>query len=370
MAYPSYQIFVLAAADGGVVNLIDQSTPYELRYSRIVNDVGLCALVLPSREYDDSEFEFDDFIEIQRADYTGTLVVEDTYLIQTRQRFRDGNEEKLVISGVSLNQLLQRRVVDPADDPTGAGGYSTKAGAGSIVMRDYALEQISTSCLTAMRQFPNLTVPPVPSQGLNVGRRLRYENLFVIEKDLAEQSGIDFQIIRTSGAAMEMQVAPIGTNKTVTQNYPSVASVLFAPERGNLENPSLTVDYKEYANYVIVQGQGQGADRQELRLAGTDVNPRSLREFVADARTNEKGSITGLQTSAFTELYNRRIQTTFEFETNPMAGGAVYRLDWIVGDFVSVQWRDFSADVRIEGFEVEVSEAGEKFQLQTKVVTV
>ena len=161
MALPSYQVVVIDPTSGDVTNIYDNTAFIDLRYSRVLNGIGLLALVLPGTDLNYETFTLDSLIEVQRTDpATGALIVEDTYFCRLRERYRDDRIERVVIGGVSLNHLLMRRVVRPEDDPAVAGGYSTKDGPADTVIRAYVREQ-AADLASAARQFPGFTVNSV-----------------------------------------------------------------------------------------------------------------------------------------------------------------------------------------------------------------
>lgn len=372
MPLPSYQILFMHPVTGNVIKVLDGQQLYQLRYSRVYNGIGACALTLPVDNMPSAAFDLTDmFIEVQRTSpITGALIIEETYLARSWNRYRPGNDERYSIGAVSLNHLLARRVVDPADDPISAGGYATRAGAADVVLYEYANCQIG-ALASAPRQMPGLSVPGVLGVAPPVGLRLQYENLYQVFQQTAQQAGIDFQISRTSGINMELNIGYLTTDRTQGANYPTQQFVLLTPERGNLSNPSFSRDRTDEKNFVYMQGKGQGADRYTIQWqdsATTSASPFNRIEFAADARNVEKGDSLGILTEAIDALKETQQVIKFEFDPEGTEPGNIYRQNWDVGDLITATWGANTADLRILSVEINISEAGENLSITTQVL--
>lgn len=358
---PEYQLTVRDPADGSVRTVLDGTAFDDCRYSRALNDVGVFAMTLPSDPGWPLIFTVDSLIDVERTSpVTGRLQVEETYLTRLSHRYREGNQERYVVGGLSLNHLLARRVVDPTDDPAAAGGYSTKAGPADDVLVDYADEQCG-SLASSLRQFPNFSVAPSASVGTPAGRRLRYEILLDAFQDVANQSNVDFIVVRLIGNTLRLVVTPIGTDRTRTRNYPFAPFVELNPVRGNLSDPSLMFDRKKEQNYVYALGQGPGEDRTVLKLEGegTHDSPYNRIEFTTDVRSAERGDAQTLRTGARAALYDKQAQKEFTFKPTGAEPGNIYRQDWDVGDKLTCTWDDETIDLRVREVEISLDSGGE-----------
>jgi hypothetical protein len=361
MALPDYQLVVRSPVDGAVRTVLDGAAFNNCKYSRILNDVGIFAMELPSDPDWPAIFTLDTLIDVERTSpLTGLLQVEETFLTRLLHRFREGDEERFIVGGLSLNHLLARRLVDPADDPLAAGGYSTKAGPADEILAEYAQEQCGSGA-SANRQFPNFQVGAVGSVGASAGRRLRYENLLETFQDVANQSNIDFIITRPIANTLRLTIIPIGTDKTRTRNYPGSPFVELNPDRGNLSDPSLLFDRKNEQNYVYALAQGPGENRIVSQLQGEGVNdsPYNRIEFTTDIRTAERGDATTVATQARAALYEKQAKKEFTFKPSGTDSGAIYRLDWDIGDSVTAVWDDEIIDLRIREVEISLDSTGE-----------
>lgn len=361
MPLPDYQLTVRSPDTGAVRTVLDGSAFDDVKYSRVLNDVGVFAMTLPSDPDWPAIFTVDALIDIERSSpLTGQLQIEDTYLTRLLHRFRSGDEEKFIVGGLSLNHLLARRIVDPEDDPTAAGGYSTKAGPADDILFAYAEEQCG-SIASAIRQFPNFEVGITSSLGLPAGRRLRYENLLEVFQDVANQSNVDFVIARLTANLLRLIIAPIGSDKTRTRNYPGSPFVELNPNRGNLSDPSLMLDRKAEQNYVYALAQGPGENRIVYKLQGdgTSDSPYNRIEFTTDIRQAERGDTATIVTQARSALFENQAKKEFSFKPTGAEPGNIYRLDWDIGDVLTCSWDDEVLDLRVREVEITLDSNGE-----------
>lgn len=368
MTLPSYEVILTSCVDGTTQAVFDGSSFWDLRYSRVLNGIGRIALTIPGNSQYRSLFGLDFFLTVMRTDPTSSiraLIKEEDFFVRLTHRFREENDERYVVGGVSLNHLLKRRIVDPDNALGGGGGYSTKAGAADTVIRAYCDEQMVTT-FDPTRAFPNLTIAPVAGTGANIGARLRYENLLEQMQDLAYRGFTDFIITRTTGNNLLLTIAPIGADKTKDTNYPWNSWVGLNPPRGNLQRPSFQIDRTDEQNFVYAQGEGQGINRTLLKLGGNTVvdSPYNRIEFTNDVRNIDKNDPTGMLTGARVAIYDNLPKFDFKFEPTGLEPGNVYRQDWDIGDRVTAYWDDFSQDLRMTEIEIAVSgESGETLKV-------
>lgn len=369
MPLPSYQLTVTDPTTGSVLSVFDGTALDDMRFSRVLDDVGLLAVTLPYSNALPDIFVLDSLVEVQRTSpLTGKLQTEDVYLTRLTQHFRQGDEEKYVVGGFSLNHLLARRLIDPADDSSAAGGYSTKTGTSDDVLVAYARQQCGDLCLTPARQYTNFTVAPSSSLGNTVGRRLRYENLLETFQDVCKQSQLilmDFQIVRLTGNQLRLYVSPIGSDKSKTRNYPFAPFVELNPLRGNLSDPSLLSDRKQEQNFVYALAQGPGESRIVTRVAGNGINdsPYNRIEFTTDVRQAQRGDTTTVKTSAGAALNDKQAKKEFTFKPTGTEPGGTYRIDYDIGDIVTCSFDDQSLDLRVRGAEITLSADNEDISI-------
>lgn len=356
-----YQVILSSCTTGQALAVFDSEAFYELRYSRALDDIGKLVLTLPGNNQYRPLFTLDSFIDVYRTDPSSpinALILEDTYLVRLAHRYRQDTDERFVVGGVSLNHLIKRRIIDPADDPAASGGYSTKAGAADTLIRAWCNEQMGPGA-SAARQTAGLTLSTVPGSGLGVGGRYRFENLLVSMQDLAHRGNTDFLITRTGGVNLLLAVGVIGSDKTKSSNYPFNAWVGLTPTRGNLLQPSYQLDRTQELNFVYALGPGQGANRQLIKQAGTTVtdSPFNRIEFTSDGRQIDATNT--LQTAANAALWDNLPKLEFTYQPTGLEPGNIYRLDWDMGDKITAFWDEFTQDLRVMNVDITVNEQGE-----------
>lgn len=370
MTLPSYQLNVYDPTTGDLLHIFDPNNFYDMSYERLLWDVGKFALTLPYFDGIEDLFPLDALIDVLRTSpVTGRLVLEDTYLCRLTNKFWSEAELQYVVGGLHLNHLFDRRIIDPADDPNAAGGYSTKADAADNVIRAYVREQMG-DLASVDRSLPNFTVSPVPGTGSPVGARKRYDPLLKTLQELSAKGEMDFVMQHLSSNVLYCNVAAIGTDKTRTTNYPLRPYVGLAPERGNLENPALTIDRKEEGNVVYMLGEGNRENRTLFIMSGSGAadSPLNRIEFTKNAQKSDKKSPLELVTDAFSALRDSQATTEFTFKPITSAAGSIYQLDWVLGDKVTVSWGTFEKDVRIIGVRVRIDGEGEQIEVTVKDV--
>lgn len=366
MPLPDYQVDVISCVTGNVIAIYDMLNFDSLRYSRKVNDVGVFVLSMSYTPEYYAAFQWDNFVEIRRTHpVTNLLAVEETYFVRSLHHYREGNEERLVVGGLSLTHLLMRRIINPADDPAATDGYSVKTGAADTVMRDYIREQAG-DLTSAARQFPAFTVEAVEGTGDTVSFSYRYDNLYNALSEIAYQSGIDFYLTRVTDNAISVFIERTGVDRTETTNEPfGLQWVGLSPLRGNLTEPSLMQDRTDEKNCVYCLGQGQGEERLVVEDFTDEVflTPYNRIEYVKDARNVDKLDTVGLQTAADASLNENKANREFTFIPTGYDAGSIYRKDWDIADKITAIWEAEHQDLRIMGVEVNVDRGNEDVQV-------
>lgn len=355
---PDYQV-MLMATDGTILDVIDMSRIQVLEYTRIVNNYGVCSLTIDA---DDRAAQFatrlDMLIEIyRRNEQNGDFEKEDTYFARYFNRFEDeSGEEFVIISGVQLTQLLERRIILAVDDPLNAGGFSTKFDIGSTVMWQFVNEQCVNPASNALRAFPQLTISADPLAGFLVFQRRAYENLLVVLQEIATQSQMDFYVERTTGANLRVLIAVTGTDKTLTSNYPFLPYVLFDPRRGNMRSPNLTVNRKSEKTLMFVMGQGLDGDRVAFPVTnGVSIDDSIWNRIEATTDSRNDTDTDGLLASGTEALNDAGIEIAFSFEPDLFASQGRYNVDWFLGDKVTALYGDYQTDLRVMQVSVTVN---------------
>lgn len=375
-----YEIAVLDTL-GVVQTVFIPSQLAELKFSLTLNDVGVFAIIFRGAEQVTAMhllFQTDTFVEVYRdggTEVTPTYIKENTYLTRIKDRYIDNEGvDTLIVGGPDLNDFLRRRVIDPTDDSVQPnGGYATKAGAADTVLRAYIREQ-AADLASLGRPFPGLTVPAVLGTAPNVGKRVRYKNLLKICQEISEsveaiQTCTDFQIQRTTALNFEAIIGDTGADRTFASNRTLGKYVVFDPNRGNLQNPRFVIDERTELNFFYVMGPGQGSDRFILQVpnnARIFASPFNRIEHPLDIRNAQIGSLSDLLTEARKAQYERGVLRQLSSDISAKLGGAIYRVDWVLGDRITIQWESIQESVRINSLVFTVNDQGETLVVKTR----
>lgn len=364
MAYlADYQVVVYDTS-GNLVDIIPGDRPETLHYTRVLNGIGQIDITLDGNDPAISYMtEVDYFLEVLRRNTPeGSLELEGTYLLRYCELFQDSDTglETLILGGRSLEDFFNRRRVIPDNDPLGAAGFSTKQGYGDVVMTEYVDEQMVLSSAFPQFAIPGLSVLPTNNIGFIASERRKQEDTMLATlQDIANQTRVDFALVRTSGALFEFRPGVQGTDRSMTANYPLAPFTLLTPSRGNMQNPRLMYNRYEEVNFAFMAGQGPESDRTYYPVAGvgTDASPFNLIVGVFDSR--ESQTVDQLVASASAELFKTQAKAQFEFEPIIGAAGCNYNLDMFLGDIVTAEYRDVRRDYRITEFDITISADGE-----------
>jgi hypothetical protein len=359
----SYQINVFDIRTLRFIAILDNASISEMQYSSTVNGIGAFALTVDADQLPSAALEVDTLYIVKRKkDFNSALLTWGVYLLRQASQYveADSTQRKITIGAVSAEHLFTRRVVDPANDPLVAGGYSTKDGSTDIVLSEYILQQAGAGA-EPLRTFPRLVVNNPTGDGIPMGARLRYENLWDFVRENAEKARQYIRFVFDDNNEFRVTVA----------GYVDKPRVVISPERGSATNPVFSLDRTSERNYVILLGQGQGSNRQELRdfSAATNDSPYNRLEFTSDARNADKSSLQQLITEGQNALYDARAIPSFAVKF-VFGNGIGYPEDVQLGDVVTAYWQEINVTRRllVRGLNVTVSTNSEDIELQLEAI--
>lgn len=364
-----YQVWFINPANDEPILYVDQSQFTQLRYDKILNNIGSCTIQMPYDGIDLIELlPFDTIIQIKRKLPDETAFSnEDFYILRNVTRTRNGDNEFFIFGGLSAAYLLGGRIIYPDDDPLVAGGYSTKDGAADDVIRAYVREQAG-DLASANRQIPDFTVAATGSIGKLIGRRLRYENLWKIVDEIAKAGQVDFWFDRLEDGtgAIEMSVGRLGTDKTYKTTTPLPPYTILSPDRGNLSDPSIYIDKSNEETTMYVLSEGENTNRRLIIVESGTQNATiySRREAKLESRQNDRNSVTDLITNALAQIEKQSIKEEFSFDIVQGAGGAEYGVDLFLGDKITIVWDSIRKDVRVSKIVVDINAGAESIKIE------
>lgn len=354
------RLFQLAfyAHDGSLETVLDMNPLSQLRYARVLNNFGAIEFTLPLSEAHACLTTLDTVCVPMYADGSGPMTLDGAYFLRYQQPFDVDGEDVLVVAGYSVASLLWRNIFIAEDDPLEANGFCTKSGDASTVMWEIINEQCVNPATNSARAIPNLALAADPQVGAFVAFREEDNDTKVIEhiKKLGRAGGVDFWVdYDPTGPTFTVNLGTVGSDRRKSVNYPTQPFLYFSPNLGNLDQPELTVDRREEQNFVYVFGQGPAGSNLRYGEAGVGLtdSPWNRLEFGVQARNTK--TLDDWETAAADALKEQREQLTqFTFMPKFESPGAVYGVDWFLGDLVTTAYQNQEFEMRIASAETNI----------------
>ncbi len=347
----------------------------QMAYTRRLNGVGAFMMSLPRALRQPVMLRKDALAQVYRSDpVTGQMREDGTYFLRSAEHV-PGAYDGLVIGGVSAEHLFKRRVYNPDDDPHVAGGFSTKSGPAVTVMREVVTEQMIAPAANPERAFPGLRLADIgedTSPNYPFRREIGQQNVLDVLSDIAKATRLDFWLafdgIDTVGGypRFVFHAGRRGTDRS-KHSHPAGPYVYLTPSSGNLVEPQLTLDSTEEANAVYVLGKGANGNRlvyRQERHSAVVESPFNRVERAVES--SEADTLDELLAAASTALAEGAPQVTFSFVPLVTAAGAIYQLDWRLGDVVTVGAYGYEMDARVTAVTVTLTGAGETIEVETE----
>lgn len=363
-----YQLYFVDPTDGSPIDLVPISPRiHSLKYNLKLNDISEIRFTVDATDrlverIIDTEDVLCDVM--RRNTKNGDFETEKTFFIRYQDLFEEDNRRQSVIfAGVSVEDLLRRRLIIPDDDLLGAAGFSTKSGLPDLVMIQYVRDQCIVPALNSARVFPEFYLAPFTPDSVHMTyqRVNQQNNLLEVLQDIANTSNMDFEIYRTEGRRLEFLAHHIGQDFTTTRNeFQGRPFVLFSDRRANIQEPRLTYDRRTEATYMFVAGNGIEEDRIYVPQPSTRMlaSPYNRIEAVIDSRDDD--TIDQMLATASAEIQQQLGKWVFEWKVAFGQAQTRYNVDWSLGDRVTAEYQDVLQNFRLVEMEVEVKDSGEK----------
>lgn len=268
-----------------------------------------------------------------------------------------------------IDLLRRREILYPANTV-----FTLKGGPAETVMKQYVEENAGPTALFAEGRaadgaLSGFTVEPSVGRGIEWAGQRSWQNLLDVLQEIAAAGNVDYDVVRTdvpgSGAAtfeFRCYYPQLGTDRSAT--------VQFATQFGNMQNPYYTLSRTEEYNRVIALGAGQESARRFIvqESAYTVDSPWNTIEKTQDAR--QEDTLSGLLAVAAAALETGQPQEQFTFAAM-QAAAYQYGRDYFLGDIVTAAFDDdISTTKKITGVTMNVSEGRENVDLTFSDVPV
>lgn len=234
--------------------------------------------------------------------------------------------------------LINRPIIDEFAGSAGA----IKEGPAETVMKEYVNEQAGPGA--GARAKPGLTIQADGGGGNVVRFSSPHRNLLAIIQEIAKIGGGDFDVVGTGTAAWEFRwyEGQRGADRSST--------VLFNVARGNMEQPELRQSRHNEATVIVVGGQGEGADREIVRVSDAvrvAASPWNRIEEWRDAR--QEPNTDGLEDLGAERLEERKPKDTLTFKPLQVPGTLLDK-HYFFGDLVSAEMLDVAAVKKVKAY--------------------
>lgn len=270
----------------------------------------------------------------------------------------DGSDEKKrrTIQGYSPNWLLGGRIVYAAAGSPNA----SKSDYADDMMKDIVREQMGASAAAARALNSSyFSVQSDASAGPSITKAFAYDNVLDVLRELSE-------VARQAGTETFFEVRALGLNRFVfvtsaeqLGNDLRDSGAVFSDESGTLENPSLSEDWGEEANFGYGLGEGTGAARTIQTAEDTERSGATWyarREVAKDARNQ---ATAGTLAAAQSAIVAHRPFLAFSAGIVNTAG-SLYGVNWGFGDRIKCSYDGRQFDGLIRAVTVSMSDSGKE----------
>lgn len=229
-----------------------------------------------------------------------------------------GEDVTIIASGNFLSYLLHRRIIKATIN------YN-----GSILNGMRKL-------LNDMRAFAILMIGATNIASDNIRFQCTYKNVYTYICKLSKASNVGFFIYPDIKNKKLIFNNFVGTDRRRNQKVNPYYE--FSEERSNIKKANYLETTKDFYNYCIIGGQGEGAARKKVTIDKTNnYEDFEIRELFVDARNESQEDLTDIEYSELLrEIGNERlidIIKTFDFE----AYVEDYKKKWDLGDIVTAK---------------------------------
>jgi hypothetical protein len=312
-----------------------------VHYAQNVCGLGWFDLTLPGDFQVGLERNFKDWRMIVWRHIQGSKrYIDFAGFVRNTRRVYTGGVHRLVLSGPDYNDILNRRIIAYA----AATAYARKgAAAADDMMKELVDENLGGSATDSDRDYSTwLSIQADLTDGTSVRKGCAWQGLFPTLRAIYESS------LSTAATASFFGVVPLGTGYDMEfrtkvgqwgqdHRHPDGVdgAVVFAIERGNMDDVAQSYESAMEHNYIYGLGEGQRSDRIQspvsdaTRIAESVINRRE--------RAYENSGIA--VTADLTSEANGRLQEgepieTFTFSPKSI-GGSEVGIDWDFGDRVT-----------------------------------
>lgn len=332
-----------------------------LEYTKKVNDVGSLRFVIDGRDERAALFDLDYIFKVYRSvpgvgldwyvDFVGL------HRSSFWKTFQNGNIQYSSF-GVSPNDLIRRRAIAYRSGDTQAEADAV----GETAMKQFVYDNMGGGASSAIRRFVNilgegtypfggqlagLSIEADGGAGANFAGARAYDNLLEVLQDIANKTGVDFEMVRQSGNIWYFKTyanqlgsdrTTDGLDATTGLNSAGNAPIIFSVENGNVSEISYSLSRLEEANAVVAMGKGERSTRTVVALTDDDAiddSPWNRIEITRNGSSNDYVA----QLEDFARKWLFDMQSKEEFKFTPLQQpDYLYGQNYFLGDKVTATY--------------------------------
>ena len=352
------------------IRLADASYFLSLKYSRVVNDVGVLTLTLPGDFNQNLIRVPDGRIEVWRrlpGSSREYLDAETIWLIKKMDNDKDDDGRETIIIEADTPLCLLRepgRFVNYDADDT--DNTSVTNAAADDAIKVVARRNIGVNAGAGRNLSAYISVAPNMALGGVISKSYAWRDCLKVMQEMANastQAGVyvAFDIVAPTPDALEFRTYV--QQRGVDHRFPAGQNpILIGPDFGNMGACHLSRDWRQEITYALAGGRGEGANRltgeaqDDVRIG---ASPFGLREKFVNA--TQYTTTTGLAAEAEAVVRQGRPRTLFKGKLLDTPDTR-YGVHWAWGDFVTVQAFGLSFDARIDAVTVSVTPGKETIE--------
>lgn len=291
------------------------------------------------------------------------------YIIRHREIALDseGNStENWIIKALHLKSWLSQRITIP---PLGQARDELEDSAETVMLQ--LIKNNSIDPLDIKRKIKDLILSDDLKRGMNMEWGSRYKVLSEELEKIGMESKLGWNIDLDLRNKKYVVKVLEGKDKTFAQRDRPPA--IFSPEFKTLKSLNYLESDLDYKNFAYVAGQGEGTDRRVIDIGDSEGLDRyelfvDARDVEEEIQQEEGDPIPRPVEDIEKDLLNRGNQKLTEHEQEVYLDGEVFNLDklkyekdWDLGDFVTIQNKEWGVTMNAQITEVKEIYEGGKF---------
>lgn len=208
-----------------------------------------------------------------------------------------------------------------------------------------------------------LAVDPDTSQAASIETANAWQNLLDAIRNIGEANSVDFDVAWGGAAApltftFKTYYPQLGTDRREGTANPQV----FAPELGNMRNPSHTLQRSEEVSVAAVLGPGEGPLRDVTIRTSTHTADSPWNDIEQAVNASGEDRTVALDQLGDQLLYEKRPAISMPFQVIQTAQ-STYGKHYFLGDLVTGTFEGASTDVKIKSATISLADQRETISL-------